>query len=146
MMRWALAGMAVLALAVACGPAKPNDNQPPTLKLRSPLIAPLLTPITFDATASSDDNGIAYLRIEPGDGSGEFEVSGLLFMHTFRAPATYQMVVTAFDAAARDSTLTRSITVVERFTPPYCNNTDQPCERAAACDQGECFSEGDSSN
>lgn len=134
----------MLILAVACGPPKPGDNQPPTVRLRSPLIAPLLTPITFDATASSDDKGIAYLRIEPGDGSGEFEVSGLLFTHTFRAPASYEMVITAFDAEARESTLTRGVTVVERFTPPYCDDA-QPCEREAICDQGECFSEGDGS-
>jgi len=68
----------------------------------------------------------------------------LLFLHTFRTPATYQLLVTAFDAEDRESALSRSITVVERFTPPYCDEM-LPCEHGATCEQGECFFEGDSS-
>ncbi|MBN2360939.1 MAG: PKD domain-containing protein [Deltaproteobacteria bacterium] len=138
-----LVAVSVLALAVSCGPPRAGDNQPPALRLRSPLIAPLQTPITFDATATSDDKGIAYLRVEPGDGSGAFEVSGLLFVHTFQAPATYHLGVTAFDAEGLESALSRSVTVVERYTPPYCSEL-LPCEHGAACDQGVCFVEGDS--
>lgn len=134
----------VLALAAASGcgvEPEPLDNAPPELLLRSPRIAPVGVPVTLDATGSSDDQGIVVYRVQFGDGSAELELSGPVFTHTYQQPARYSLQVVALDDAGARASVQRQLTVVERYWPPYCDDS-LPCEGDAVCDEGECFDEG----
>ncbi|MFH1811627.1 MAG: PKD domain-containing protein [Pseudomonadota bacterium] len=136
----ALALTSLLALACAPGGEEPDD--PPVLRLRSPLLAPVGALVTFDASASVDDHGIVMYSVQFGDGSPEAELSSPIFTHVYREPATYEIEVLALDAPGHRDVLRRSITAVERYWPPYCDD-NLPCEWGALCDQGECFIEGE---
>jgi len=131
------------ALAVGCGAAKEDQvpNQGPEVWLRSPVLVPANVPITFDATETSDDEGVLLLRVLFGDGGAEQVFAGLLFSHVYATPATYELSVEAEDGEGETSTLIRAITVVEQFSPPYCSD-ELPCQGEALCDEGECFLEG----
>lgn len=128
---------------VACGPIEEEEpNTPPTVRLRSPLLAPVGAPVTFDATETSDDSGVALLRVQFGDGGPEQYFAGLVFSYTYYSPATYEVLVQAEDVEGAVGSLWRQLTVVEQYTPPYCDDV-LACEAPAVCDEGECFLEGE---
>jgi hypothetical protein len=132
-----------VAFAVGCGTVDEDEapNRGPEVWLRSPVLVPANVPVTFDATETSDDEGVLLLRVLFGDGSPEQVFAGLVFSHIYPTPASYEMSVQAQDAEGATSTLIRSLTVVEQFSPPYCTE-ELPCQGEALCDEGECFLEG----
>lgn len=143
MIRRLLYPLMAVAAFVACGPADEEvpASDPPVVRMMSPLLAPVLTPVTFDASETSDDNGVVYVKVQFGDGSAEEAFSSLIFSHTYQEPATYEVRVEAIDTEDNSDVLERNITVVDRYMPPYCGE-DLPCEMDTLCIEGECFYDG----
>lgn len=73
-------------------------NQAPVPDLQVPLTATAGVPVEFDASGSTDDNGIAEYEFDFGDGSSA-DGSAAANEHTYEEPGTYEVSVTVDDAA-----------------------------------------------
>jgi YVTN family beta-propeller protein len=75
-----------------------TPNQPPAPALSAPAIAYAGVPVTFDATASTDDVDTEKLsfRFDFGDGSSANSADGTR-SHTYTEPGTYEATVTVDD-------------------------------------------------
>jgi YVTN family beta-propeller protein len=72
-------------------------NQPPTAELRAGALEVFAgTPVTFDASASSGDAGIASYTFDFGDGS-QVATGQPVRKHAYAEPGTYQATVTVDD-------------------------------------------------
>jgi YVTN family beta-propeller protein len=72
-------------------------NQPPTAELRADALEVFAgTPVTFDASASSDDEGIASYTFDFGDGS-QVTTAQPKRKHAYSEPGTYSATVTVDD-------------------------------------------------
>ena len=74
-----------------------TPNQPPDAELSAdPLQVSPGVPVAFDASASSDDEGIKSFRFDFGDGSSANSADGTS-SHTYTEPGTYEATVTVDD-------------------------------------------------
>lgn len=74
-----------------------TPNQTPTADLTaSPLAVEVGEPVSFDASGSSDDEGVETYRFDYGDGDVSNTASSTR-NHAYTAPGTYQATVTADD-------------------------------------------------
>jgi len=72
-------------------------NQPPTAELRADALEVFAgTPVTFDASGSSDDEGIASYTFDFGDGA-RATTAQPTHKHAYTEPGTYQATVTVDD-------------------------------------------------
>jgi YVTN family beta-propeller protein len=73
-----------------------TPNQSPEAGLSAPASAEVGQPVTFDASASSDDAGIGRYTFDFGDGETAFSPDGFR-NHTYSQPGFYQATVTVDD-------------------------------------------------
>jgi plastocyanin len=83
------AGAAPIAIAIV-------PNQPPVAELSAPARATVGEPVTFDASASSDDEGIVGYSYAFGDGDAAPD-AGPTRTHAYTDPGTYEAEVTVDD-------------------------------------------------
>lgn len=93
-------------------PGGTSADQPPVAAVRVAAVDG--TQVELDASASSDDHGIASIAWDLGDGS---TASGESVSHQYPAAGTYVVTVTVTDSAGQTSTA--SVTVVA--TTPRCD-------------------------
>jgi len=109
-------------LLAACAPGQEETDEVPVLRLRSPLLAPAGVPVTFDASATTDDHGIVLYRVQFGDGSAETDLSGPIFTHVYEAPASYRIELLALDATGhRLAVRQHARALIPRFAEVYVN-------------------------
>jgi serine protease len=70
---------------------------------------------TFDASASTDDVGVAGYSWDFGDGNG---ATGVVVQHTYASSNTFAVRLTVTDTAGQPGTLTRSVTVSDGAGDP----------------------------
>lgn len=101
-------------IEIVVSPTTVTNLAPTALATASPLTgsAPLL--VDFDASASSDDNGISSYSWDFGDGSSVG--SGVETSHTYGAVETFNAVLTVTDAQGLTDTFTLEIIVSESMT------------------------------
>jgi PKD repeat protein len=90
----------------------PPNNAPVPSFVVSPTPVTALTPVTFDASGTRDENapcaGACSYSWNFGDGSSG---SGMVVSHEFRAPGTFVVRLTVIDARGGSATSSQSITV-----------------------------------
>ncbi|MCZ2855639.1 MAG: PKD domain-containing protein [Candidatus Bathyarchaeota archaeon] len=89
------------------------------------------TAMTFDGSASTDDNGIATYTWTFTDGTPQ-TLSGENPIHTFTTPGTYTVTLEATDPAGNTATDTVVITVLDVTTPVADAGTDQTVNQGAS--------------
>ena len=119
-------------LLVACGgpPNQPSQNEPPLAAFSaSPLQGPAPLTVTFDATASTDPDGvISAYAWDLGDGATTR--SGVTTSHTFAEPGLYTVRLTVTDDRGAVGSAQRviSVTTVDGNLPPVASFTATPIE------------------
>jgi len=94
------------------GGSNPEPDQPPTAAFSvsaSSGAAPLV--VSIDASASSDDNGIATYQYLYGDGSSRTRPVPTV-SHTYENPGTYTLTLIVTDTAGQTNTVSRQINVI----------------------------------
>jgi parallel beta-helix repeat protein len=94
------------------------DKTKPTANAGSDRTVNVGTPVTFDASGSTDNVGIVSYEWDFGDGTTE---SGMTLTHTYSEPGSYMVTLTVKDAAGNSDSDSIIVTVVE--TPS--NGEDQ---------------------
>ncbi|MEW5852990.1 MAG: PKD domain-containing protein [Myxococcota bacterium] len=138
MKRWLL----LLALCPACAGSTP-ENKVPQARLRTPTVADARLPVTLDAARSVDEDGtiVSYSYLF-GDGTPEVTRQESSVQHVFPGPGRFTMRLTVKDNADGTASLTREITLVDNFTPPYCERDAGGCDDEQTCeDDGVCWQE-----
>ncbi|HEY3716603.1 MAG TPA: PKD domain-containing protein [Jatrophihabitantaceae bacterium] len=99
-------------------PPPPVDNPPSAALSVSPQsgVAPLS--VTADASASTDDNGIASYAFDFGDGSSVPAQGASTVQHSYPAAGTYTVTVTVTDTAGQSATASAPLTVSAPPPPP----------------------------
>jgi len=87
--------------------------------------------MTFDGSASTDDNGIAVYTWTFTDGTPQI-LSGENPIHTFTTPGTYTVTLEVADPADNTATDTVVITVLDVTTPVADAGTDQTVNQGAS--------------
>lgn len=129
----------------ACSQTGSPENVPPVARLKTPVLADSRLPVVLDATRSSDADGtITTYFYAFGDGSPTVQRNEPTMDHVFPGPGRFTLQLTVRDDNGAEDALTRDITLVDRFTPPYCGD-DEPCEEGQTCEGvdggGVCFEE-----
>ncbi len=89
----------------------PDSSEPPTAKFSfSPTGPRVNESVSFDGSASRDDEGIKSYVWEFGDGAKDTR-SGKKAKHTYRAIGTYEVTLWVSDADGQTVTLTKTISV-----------------------------------
>lgn len=136
-MRW----LAAVLLLGAGGAQCPQPNQDPTARLASPVLWDARQPVPLSAEASSDPDGtLAAFTFQFGDGTPQVSWTQPRVDHVFVGAGTFTMALTVEDEHGAANTLQRPVTLVDRFTPPYCAS-DFDCGTNQVChtDGGVCW-------
>ena len=68
--------------------------------------------VNFDASSSTDDEGIVLYQFDYGDGFGElYSAPNPLFSHTYASPGTYTVTLYVMDADNNQGSITKQVTV-----------------------------------
>jgi len=110
---WNLCQCAVTAFDLPAPPSSPDN--PPTASFEfSPASPQVGATVTFDATSSSDDVGIARTNWEFGDGgTGEGEVT----THSYATAGDFRVVVAVTDTSGQQDFAAATVTVTEPAPP-----------------------------
>ena len=98
----------VVTLVVSSGTA--GDKPPTAVFDWSPKPAPLASPVTFDASASTDDGTITKYVWEFGDGAKD-STSGKTATHKYSATGKYSVILWVTDNAGRTVSVSHDVTV-----------------------------------
>jgi PKD repeat protein len=130
-----------MVTVAACPPAE-GPNAPPVARMDTPTVADARLPVLLDATRSQDRDGtITTYTYLFGDGSPAVTRADSSYRHVFPGPGRFTMQLTVEDDAGATDSLTRLITLVDTFTPPYCTVTAD-CEPGQYCEpDGVCWEE-----
>jgi PKD repeat protein len=126
MARFGLAcGCVGMLLFVACGPdavVKPAVNVPPTANIGGPYSGIEGTPITFDASKSSDADGDSLTYAwDFGDGT---KASGSSLGHSYRNNGTFTVRLTVNDSRGGSDTASATVSVAN--APPVITKLTIP--------------------
>jgi len=134
------------ALTASACTTQTAENVPPVARLRTPVIADSRLPVLLDAAKSQDEDGtISTFLYTFGDGSPVVERNEPTMDHVFPGPGRFTVQLTVRDDRGAEDSLTRDLTLVDRFTPPYCSDSE-PCDDGQTCESadaggGVCFEE-----
>ncbi|WP_370003352.1 PKD domain-containing protein, partial [Winogradskyella sp.] len=68
--------------------------------------------VNFDASSSTDDEGIVFYQFDYGDGFGQSNsIPNPLFSHTYASPGTYTVTLYVVDADNNQDSITKQVTV-----------------------------------
>lgn len=95
--------------------AEVPDETPPVANAGPDQTVEVGTTVTFDASGSSDNMGIASCKWNFGDGTYE---NGMVTTHTYTTPGTYNVTLTVRDAAGNSATDTTTVIIKEAPPPP----------------------------
>ncbi|MBI5497902.1 MAG: PKD domain-containing protein [Deltaproteobacteria bacterium] len=131
---------AVVLLLGGCPSAV--ENEPPVARLRTPQLWEATQPVTLDATASTDADGIiARYTYLFGDGTPEEILPHSSVQHVFPGPGNFEVEVTVEDDDGATGSIRRHVVLVDVLAPPYCA-ADADCGDAGVhceTDAGVCF-------
>ncbi len=140
-----------LFLSATSGCAGPDDdptrlNGPPRAALRAPVIAPLGTPVAFDAGASVDPDGDPLTFIfQLNDGGEAVHSADPRILYSFSREALITVVVYAIDLHGAEGAAAQDVSVRGDYPaqPDYCDAL-HPCVVGDECDAGVCYANGGS--
>jgi hypothetical protein len=143
MRRAAIAVMFAAVGLAACGDvqgAGQLGNVAPRARLTAPLSAPVGVPVTLDAGASFDPDGIvSEYTFSFTDGSRSVTQTTPDVSHVFSQPGVYEVAVVVKDSSGALARATQLVIV--RSDPPSCSATSD-CTLGAECRERLCYVTG----
>lgn len=133
--------LGTLCLLVAGCTQSSSENVPPTARLQLAALGDARLPVLVDATASKDDDGqITTYRYLFGDGTPEVTRPDAKVEHVYPGAGRFQVMVEVTDDQGATGRVSRFITLVDTFTPPYCaQDTDCATQQVCNVDAGVCL-------
>lgn len=139
-MRFRFCAALALPMLSACTPSN-APNEVPVARLRAPVLADARQPVELVGGDSTDADGtLSSYAFSFGDGSPEVRWNQPSVQHVFVGAGRFTVRLTVTDDDGATDSVEQDVTLVDRFTPPYCG-ADAGCDTGEFCDTdaGICF-------